>query len=210
VTSEVLSRRATDRATDFRFARKLEIFTLSWNTLEAAVAILAGAAASSIALIGFGIDSLIECLSGTVLLWRLASDAGEDRERLAVKLVGASFLLLAAYVALDALQSLMAREAPVRSVAGIALACGSLVVMPLLARAKRKVAARLDSRALAADSRQTDLCAYLSAILLAGLTLNATFGWWWADPVAALAMAPIIANEGRRALRGEACVHCNP
>ena len=166
-------------------------------------------AASSIALIGFGIDSVIECASGAVLLWRLQSDAGEAREALALKLVGGSFLLLAAYVAYDAVKSLLGREPPEHSVPGIALACASLIVMPLLARAKRRVAARLHSRALRADSRQTDLCAYLSAILLAGLTFNAALGWWWADPVAALVMVPIIGREGLEALRGEVCEECH-
>ena len=119
--------------------------------------------------------------------------------------MGASFLILAAYVAYDAGKSLIAREPPESSYVGIALSALSLVVMPLLARAKRRVAAGLNSRAMQADSRQTDICAYLSAILLGGLLLNALFGWWWADPVAALIMVPIIAKEGVEALRGETC-----
>ena len=142
------------------------------------------------------------------LLWRLQLDAPEKRERaerIALKIVGASFLALAAYVAFDAVKSLLMREPPEASHVGIALAALSLVVMPVLARAKRSVAAKLNSRALQADSRQTDICAYLSAILLGGLTLNALFGWWWADPVAALSMTPIIVREGVGALRGETC-----
>jgi divalent metal cation (Fe/Co/Zn/Cd) transporter len=130
---------------------------------------------------------------------------GEERERIALKLVGVSFLLLAAYVTFDALKSLVRREPPEASYIGIAIAALSLVVMSLLARAKRRVAAGLNSRALHADSRQTDICAYLSAILLGGLLLNAIVGWWWADPVASLVMVPIIAKEGVEALRGETC-----
>lgn len=199
------------RAEDTRRARKLEYLTIGWNFfIEAGVAIGAGVVAGSIALVGFGIDSLIESLSGGVLLWRLWShEAGERRERLALKLVGVSFLILAAYVAFDAAKTLWLREPPEISIVGIALAALSLVVMPVLARAKRRVAVRLQSRALHADSRQTDICAYLSAILLVGLGLNALVGWWWADPVAALVMLPIIVKEGFEALRGEACADCH-
>lgn len=205
-TSTTITGRNAARASDVRRGRLLEYFTLGWNLIEAAVAVGAGILAGSIALVGFGVDSLIESLSGSVLLWRLqAHEADERRERLALKLVGASFLVLAAYVAFEAAKSLYLGEAPETSIVGIALAVLSLIVMPLLARAKRKVAARLESRALHADSRQTDLCAYLSAILLGGLGLNALAGWWWADPVAALIMVPIIAREGVEALRGEDC-----
>ncbi len=191
------------RNENVRRGRNLEYFTIGWNSLEAVVAIGAGLFAGSIALVGFGVDSVIESLSGAVLLWRLF--AGEHREQLALKLVGVSFLLLAAYVAFDAGKSLLLREPPEASYIGIGLAFLSLLVMPVLARAKRRVAANLNSRALAADSRQTDICAYLSAILLFGLGLNALFGWWWADPVAGLIMIPIIAKEGFQALRGETC-----
>lgn len=192
-------------AASVRSGRRLEYLTVGWNSLEAIAAIGAGIIAGSVALIGFGFDSIIEVSSGAVLLWRLV--AGEHRERLALKLVGISFLALAAYVAFDAGKSLVLREPPAESFIGIAIAALSMIVMPLLARAKRKVAASLNSRAMFADSRQTDICAYLSAILLAGLGLNALFGWWWADPVAALVMIPIITKEGVEALRGEAC--CN-
>ncbi|HLL73651.1 MAG TPA: cation transporter [Pyrinomonadaceae bacterium] len=187
--------------------RRLEYLTVGWNLCEGAIAVAAGAAAGSTALVGFGLDSFIESTSGGVLIWRLrhAGEGDERRERIALKLVGASLLLLAAYVATDALWSLFKREPPEVSMVGVALAAVSLVVMPLLARAKRRVAARINSRALAADSRQTDICAYLSAILLAGLAANAAFGWWWADPAAALLMAPIIVREGLEALRGETC-----
>lgn len=198
----------TARAASVRRGRALEYLTIGWNSLEAIISIGAGLLAGSIALIGFGLDSLIEVSSGAALLWRLHMDAPERREsaeRIALKLVGVSFLLLAAYVAFDAIKSLVRRESPESSYVGIAIAALSLAVMPLLARAKRRVAAEINSRALQADSRQTDICTYLSAILLAGLILNALLGWWWADPVAALVMIPIIAKEGVEALRGETC-----
>ncbi len=193
-----------------RRGRWLEYFTIIWNCLESVVAIGSGLIAGSIALVGFGVDSVIESLSGAALLWRLRDgEKGEQRERTALKIVGVSFLLLACYVAFGAIKSLLYREPPETSYIGIALALLSLVVMPLLAGKKRQVAARLNSRALQADSRQTDLCAYLSAILLGGLLLNALFGWWWADLIAALVMVPIIGKEGLEALRGEACSDCS-
>ncbi len=195
---------------DFARGRRLEYLTVGWNVTEAAVAIGAGLAVSSIALVGFGVDSVIESLSAGVLLWRLhGHPADAARERQALKLVGGSFLALAAYVGFDAVKSLLMREPPEASLVGILLAVASLIVMPLLARAKRRVAARLQSQALAADSRQTSLCAYLSAILLGGLVLNAWQGWWWADPVAALVMVPIILREGIDALRGKVCCDCH-
>lgn len=194
------------RSHHVRRGRLLEYFTLAWNLLEAVIAIGSGVIAGSISLVGFGVDSVIECMSGGILVWRLGDgEHGESRERIALKLVGVSFLLLAAYVAFEAVKSLIYREAPNASYVGIAIAALSLIVMPLLARAKRKVAANLNSRAMKADSRQTDLCAYLSAILLGGLILNATVGWWWADPIAGLIMVPIIAKEGIGSLRGETC-----
>ena len=200
----------TNRAAAARTGRWLEYATVAWNVIEAAVAVIAGVLAGSIALVGFGADSVIESISGFVLLWRLqAHEADERREELALRLVGASFLVLAAYITFDAGKSLLLREPPDVSVVGILLSIASLVVMPLLARAKRRAAASLNSRALEADSRQTDLCAYLSAILLGGLVLNALFGWWWSDPVAALMMVPIIVREGVEALRGETCDDCH-
>ncbi|HBY64646.1 MAG TPA: hypothetical protein DEH78_32910 [Solibacterales bacterium] len=195
-----------------RRALLLEYLTVGYNALEAVVAIASGAVAGSIALIGFGVDSVIEVSSALVLLWRLHSDAHAAgraaRERRALRLAGVSFLLLAAYVACDAAASLYRRESPELSVPGLALAVASLIVMPLLARAKRRAAGLLESAALRADSKQTELCAYLSAILLGGLACNAVFGWWWADPAAALLMVPIIAREGVQALRGHGC-GCN-
>jgi divalent metal cation (Fe/Co/Zn/Cd) transporter len=190
---------------------KLETFTIAWNLLEAVVALVSGAVAGSIALIAFGLDSVIEVSSGGILLWRLHSDHNEQRrkevEERALKLVGLSLLLLAAYVVWESATSLIHREGPERSLPGIALAIASLLVMPALARAKRRVASLLGSAAMQADSRQTDICAYLSAILLLGLLLNASLGLWWADPVAGLVMAPLIAYEGIQAVRGKTCCH---
>ncbi len=191
----------------------LEYLTIGWNILEGIVAILSGMLVGSVALIGFGIDSGIESTSGGILLWRLQAERrgrnAEAVERRALRLVGFSFLLLAAYVAFDVCKTLLSRERPERSLIGILLSVLSLIVMPLLARAKRRAAAQLNSRALHADSRQTSICAYLSAILLGGLLLNALFGWWWADPIAAAVMVPIILREGREALSGKSCGNCS-
>jgi divalent metal cation (Fe/Co/Zn/Cd) transporter len=163
-------------------------------------------------LVGFGFDSAIESASAVVLVWRLHAERKgghvETVERKALKLVGAGFLLLAAYVAVDGAYTLATRNKPEQSAVGIALAVASLIVMPILARAKRDAASKLNSVALHADSRQSSLCAYLSAILLCGLLLNAWAGWWWADPAAALGMSIIIASEGREALRGKRCADC--
>jgi len=201
------------RKRDVQRGIRLEYLTVGWNVLEGAIAIVAGSIAGSVALVGFGLDSAIESSSGAVLLWRLHAERnGENIERLektALKLVGIGFLLLAAYVAFDSISTLLLREASRRSVVGIALSLASLLVMPLLARAKRRTASDLNSAALHADSRQTSICAYLSAILLGGLLLNAVAGWWWADPVAALVMVPIIAQEGREALKGDTCADCH-
>lgn len=198
-----------ERRAASRHARRLEYFTIGWNTIEALVSVAAGAIAGSTSLVGFGVDSAIESSSGLVVLWRFREEHHDEaRERRALRLVGISFLLLATYVGYEAIRSLWLRDGPDVSIVGIAIAVLSLIVMPLLARAKRRTARRLGSRALEADSRQTSICAYLSAILLAGLTLNAVLSWWWADPVAALAMIPIIVNEGLEALRGEVCDTC--
>lgn len=203
------SARTFEREGLVRRGLRLEYLTLAWNSLEALIAIVSGVVAGSIALVGFGFDSVVECLSGAVLVWRLQTDAEIHRreriEQIALRLVGVSFLVLAVYVAYEAGTTLAGREAPDRSIPGIVLAGASLIAMPLLARAKRHVAKGIGSAAMHADSRQTDLCAYLSAILLGGLLLNATVGWWWADPVAALIMVPIIAKEGIDALRGKSC-----
>lgn len=201
------------RERNVRRGIRLEYLTVGWNILEGAVAILSGTIAGSVALVGFGIDSAIESSSGAVLLWRLHGERnGQDIERLeqrALKLVGIGFFLLAIYVAFEAISALVSREASRPSVIGIALSVASLIVMPLLARAKRRSASELNSAALHADLRQTSMCAYLSAILLGGLLLNAVAGWWWADPLAALAMVPVIVQEGREALKGEPCPTCH-
>ncbi|MEQ1854997.1 MAG: cation transporter [Longimicrobiales bacterium] len=192
--------------------RRLEWFTVLWNSVEGLTSVALGALAGSIALVGFGVDSFVETSSGLVLLWRLQGGrdlATEERvEAQALRMVGLSLFALAAYVLYEAGRSLIAGEPPDASVPGIVLACVSLVVMPVLAHKKRRLAIELGSRALAADSFQTSLCTYLSAILLGGLMLNAVFGLWWADPVAALAMVPIIVREGLEAFRGERCDEC--
>jgi len=209
MTSTVIQLGGRSRAAAVRRGKRLEYLTIGYNSLEGIVAVVAGLFAGSIALVGFGIDSVIEVTSGAALLWRLQTDVDEGRrdraEAIALRVVGVSFLALAAYVAYDAVTSLMWREAPEESIPGIVLAAASLVVMPLLARAKRRVAAELSSGAMRADAKQTELCTYLSAILLGGLILNALVEWWWADPVAALVMVPIIAKEGVGALRGRQC-----
>ena len=205
-----------NRASLIKRGRRLEYFTIAYNSLEGLIAVVAGLMAGSIALVGFGFDSLIEVTSGAALLWRLHSDADESRrervEAVTLRIVGVCFLLLAAYVSYDSIKSLIWREQPHESIPGVILAIASLIVMPLLARSKRKVARGIGSGALMADSKQTELCMYLSAILLAGLLLNAVVGWWWADPVAALIMVPIIVKEGVEGLRGETCCDdgCGP
>ncbi len=192
-----------------RQGRRLEHLTIGWNMLEAVVAIAAGWHAGSVALVGFGIDSIVEVSSGAALLWRLHQDHDESRrarvEGLTLRAVGVSFFLLAVYITWESLETLITAEAPERSLPGIVLTAFSIVVMPLLARAKRRVAKGIESRALEADAKQTDFCMYLSVIVLGGLLLNALFGWWWADPAAALVMVPIIAKEGRQAWQGKSC-----
>jgi len=198
-----------DRATAVAGARRLEYLTIAWNGFEAAVALISGLVAGSIALVSFGLDSVIETASAAILLWRLrARNDSERSERTARRLVGGSLLLLAAYVAVESIRVLWTGTRPERSLPGILIAVAAVIVMPLLGRAKRKAAAQIDSRALHADSRQADFCASLSAILLVGLLLHAWFGWWWVDPVAALVMVPIIAGEGIRGMRGERCTDC--
>ncbi len=202
-----------ERTAVVRHGRRLEYFTIAWNALEGLVAVVAGAIAGSISLVGFGIDSFIEVTSGSVLLWRMSVDAEVQRrevnERRALRIVGVSFLLLAAYIAYESVLDLWSRRAPEHSIPGIVLACVSLVVMPLLSKAKRKVGRALGSAAMHADAKQTEFCTYLSAILLAGLLLNASFGLWWADPLAALVMVPIIAKEGIEGLQGKSCDECS-
>ena len=192
--------------------RRLERLTIAWNSLEAAVALASGVLANSVALVSFGLDSGIETASALILLWRLRADQNsrqrERAERKAHQLVGVCLLLLAAYVAVESIHALWIGEHPRRSLPGILVAVAAVIVMPLLARGKRRVAAQLGSLALYTDARQADFCAYLSAVLLGGLALHAALGWWWADPLAALVMVPIIAREGVSGLRGRACNHC--
>jgi len=192
---------------------RLNYLTLAYNTVEAIVSIAAGLVAGSVALVGFGVDSGIEVTASAAAQWRLRADLDPVRrervERVTHRVIGASFLVIAAYVAVDSVTTLWKREAPAASPAGLMILVLSLLVMPVLARAKRRVARALLSRALEADAAQTSLCAYLSLIALAGVGLNAAFGWWWADPVAALAMVPIVAKEGMEGLRGEAGCECH-
>jgi len=203
---------ALDRTAVVRRGQRLEYFTIAWNAFEGIVAIGAGLFARSISLVGFGIDSFIEVTSGSVLLWRMSVDANvryrERNEKRALRIVGLCFLLLAVYIAFESGSDLWFRRAPERSIPGIVLACVSLVAMPLLSRSKRKVGYALISAAMHADAKQTQFCTYLSAILLVGLILNAVFGLWWADPIAALIMVPIIAKEGIEGMQGKTCDDC--
>lgn len=187
-------------------AVRLEYFTVGWNVVEAGVALAAGGAASSIALIGFGLDSIIESISGLTLLWRFKQHSVDEMsaESRAVKIVGLTFFALASYVVYEAAGDLWFRRAPEFSLVGFILAAVSLIVMPILGTAKRRVARALGSRALAADAMETLFCAYLSATLLLGLGLNGWRGWWWADPAAGLVLSGFMVREGFEALRGEA------
>jgi divalent metal cation (Fe/Co/Zn/Cd) transporter len=202
---------ASSRAVLLRRGLRLEYLTVGWNVAEGLIAVGAGLAAGSIALIGFGVDSFVETISGLVLIWRLSLEAHghldegsvERVERRAERLVGVAFLLLAAYVAFEAIRSLLAQEAPDASLVGIILTAVSIVVMLWLARAKRRAGEALGSRALVADAQQTYACWYLSVVTLTGLGLNAALGWWWADPVAALGIVVLLVREGVEALRGE-------
>ena len=200
---------ALDRQAVAERGRRLEYFTITWNSLEGLVALIAGVLAGSISLVGFGIDSFIEVTSGTVLLWRMSVDAdvkGRERnEQFSLRIVGVCFMALAVYITYESISDILRRKPPEHSIPGIVLACVSLVVMPLLARAKKKIGNELGSAAMHADARQTDFCVYLSAILLVGLLLNAGLGWWWADPIAALAMVPIIAKEGIDGMKARTC-----
>ena len=191
----------------------LNYATIAYNCAEAAAALVVGWMAGSVALLSFGIDSVIEVTASGAAQWRLRRDidrARRDRvERITRRIIGWSFLALAAYVVIDSAWTLLTRQHPERSTIGVVVLVLSVIVMPVLARAKRRVAMEMDSRALEADAMQTSLCAYLSAIALGGVALNAWLGWWWADPVAALAMVPIIAKEGIEGVRGESpCSDC--
>ena len=191
--------------------RRLEYFTIAWNAMEGIAALAAGVIAGSISLTAFGVDSFIEVMSGAVLLWLIlmSVDANQQRrernERIALRLVGACFLALATYTAIESIRDLLTHSAPGHSVLGIVIACLSLIAMPILSKAKKRVGKELNSAAMHADAKQADFCAYLSGILLTGLILNTLLGWWWADPLAALIMVPIISREGYRSLRAEPC-----
>jgi divalent metal cation (Fe/Co/Zn/Cd) transporter len=184
--------------------------TAGYNLLEGLVAIAAGAAASSSALIGFGLDSFVEVSSAGVIIWQFRSRVPESKERLALRFIAVSFFALAAWVTVDSVRSLLAGGDADASPVGIGLAIASLVVMPLLVRAKRRTGRELGSATVMADSTQTLLCTYLSAVLLVGLVLNAALGWSWADPVAALVIAGVAVKEGVAAWRGDACDDCAP
>ena len=188
-------------------ARLLAWLGIAWHLAEAAIAFAAGAAAGSIALIGFGADSLVESLAGLILVWRFAGRRTESAraEQRAQQLIGLSFFLIAGYVAVEALRTLIAAQHPDPSWVGIGLAAVTLITMPMLASAKARVGERLGSSATKSEGRQNMLCAYLSAGLLIGLGANALLSWWWADPATALLIAGVAVNEGRAAWRGESC-----
>lgn len=182
--------------------------TAGYNLLEGVTAVTAGAAASSTALIGFGLDSFIEVSSALVVIWQFRSRVPEARERIALRLIALSFFALAAWIGVDAVRSLLGRGDAEPSPVGIGIAAVSVVVMPLLVWAKRRTGRELGSATVVADSTQTLLCTYLSAILLVGLVLNAWLGWSWADPVAGLVIAAVAVREGVQAWRGEQCDDC--
>jgi divalent metal cation (Fe/Co/Zn/Cd) transporter len=196
-----------ERQAVIRRGINLSYLTVLYNSLEAIGSLAAGLMAGSVSLVGFGVDSVIEVTSSLAAQWRLRSDA-RDAQREEVEhrtriIIGWCFAALAAYIVIDSLHSLWMREEPSRSLFGLVVLVLSVIVMPLLARAKHKVALDLGSRALTADATQTSLCAYLSIIALAGVALNFFVGWWWADPVAALAMTPIIVREGLEGIRAK-------
>jgi divalent metal cation (Fe/Co/Zn/Cd) transporter len=191
-----------------RRIRFLVAATITYNAVEAIVAITAGTVASSIALIGFGLDSMIEISSAAAVAWQFAGPDHERRERTALRVIAWSFFALAAYVTVEALRTLVGGHEPERSVVGIVLVAVSVVVMPFLSWAQRRAGRELGSASAVADSKQTLVCTYLSAAVLIGLVLNATLGWWWADPLVALGLAVVAVREGREALRGRTC--CPP
>lgn len=191
-----------------RRAQLLAAASVSYNLVEAVIAVTAGVVAGSVALVGFGLDSMVEVSSGLVILWQFRHPLPESRERKALRLMAVSFFALAAYVGVESVRALLSGHAPDASPVGIALAAASLVVMPFLSWAQRRTGRALGSNAVVADSTQTLLCTYLSAVLLVGLVLNATLGWSWADPLAGLVIAVVAAREGLEAWRGEGC--CAP
>jgi divalent metal cation (Fe/Co/Zn/Cd) transporter len=201
-----------DRASAVSRARLLAGWSLGWHLLEAGAGIAAGIVAGSVALVGFGADSLVEMIAGAVVLWRFGARRSESdsAERRAQQVISLSFVLIAAYVGVEAVRNLVESARPETSWVGIGLAAATLVTMPSLAIAKGRVARRLASSATASEGRQNMLCAYLAAALLVGLVANTAFGWWWADPVVALGIAVVALREGRAAWRGESCDCCAP
>lgn len=198
---------ATAPPGNVRKALRLEYFTISWNVIEAVVAIGAGIAAGSIALVGFGFDSSIEGFAASVVIWQLRGAEDEERERRALRMIAVTFFILAAYVVFESIRDLITSSEPETSVLGIGVAVVSIIVMPTLAFAKKRLAERMNSPVLRADAAETFLCSWLSVILLGGLVLNATVGWWWADPVAALGIAALAIREGKEAWEGEEDEH---
>jgi divalent metal cation (Fe/Co/Zn/Cd) transporter len=196
-------------ATALRAGKRLGILSIAFALLEAVLAIPAGLAANSVALLGFGLDSLIEAGSAGAVLWGMSGTSQKvvDRERISLRVVGTLLLALAAYVAYDSLVSLVREDRPHPSLFGIIVLLVTIAVMLALRRSKRMVAVQLHSDALIADSKQTEFCAYLSTVAVVGLVLNAGFGLWWADPAAAMIMVPIILREGLEAVQGKACAH---
>ena len=197
-----------DRARLGRRAQLLAAASVTYNILEAVVAVTAGVVAGSVALIGFGLDSVIEVSSGLIILWQFRHRVPESRERSALRLIGVSFFALAAYVTVESVRILIGAGDPAPSPVGIVVAAVSLLIMPLLSLAQRRTGRALGSASVVADSTQTLLCSYLSAVLLAGLLLNSLLGWGWADPIAGLIIAGIAVREGIGAWRGDAC--CTP
>lgn len=188
--------------------RLVVLATISYNVVEAVVAIWAGRASSSAALIGFGLDSVVEVLSAAAVAWQFAAPEPEKRERTAMRVIAFAFFALAAFVTVESVRTLLGAQEAGRSAVGIVLAAVSLVVMPGLSWIERRTGRELGSASAVADSRQTLLCAWLSAVLLVGLLLNSLFGWWWADPLAALVIAAFAVREGIEAWNGDAC--CTP
>lgn len=196
-----------DRQAAVGRARLLNKVTIAWNGVEGVVAVVAGAMAGSVSLIGFGLDSGIEVTAAVILAWRLRQERGggcmQDDDRRATRAIAVGFGLLAAYVAVESLRELVTGAEPEASIPGIVVATLSMIVMPMLARAKRGLAPALGSRAVVADAAQTRLCAVLSGVLLVGLGLNAVLGWWWADPSAGLAIAGLAGVEAASTWRAE-------
>lgn len=197
-----------DRSRLGKRAQLLAGASVGYNAIEAIIAITAGLAAGSVALVGFGLDSTVEVSSGLIILWQFRHAMPQSRERRALRLMAVSFFALAAYVTFESARALVGGHDPDSSLVGIGLAVVSLIIMPFLSYAQRRTGTALGSSAVVADSTQTLMCTYLSAVLLAGLVLNATLGWSWADPLAGLVIAAVAVNEGREAWRGEGC--CGP